>query len=66
MPAALAEGLQTAGGGVDGRLVKRRIGPKREPGGRVGLTPAQAEGKLRDLMRDAEGRRPVEERLDVA
>src|SRR4051794_25506905 len=31
----------------DGRLVKRKIGPKRPPGTREGLTQAQAEKELR-------------------
>ena len=32
---------------VDGRLVKRKVGPKRSPGSRDGLTKAQAEKELR-------------------
>jgi integrase len=37
---------------IDGKQVKRRIGPKRTPGRSDGLTRAQAEATLRDLMRD--------------
>lgn len=37
---------------INGRQVKRRIGPVRTPGTRDGLTKAQAEARLRDLMRD--------------
>lgn len=38
------------------RRVQRKLGPKREPGGREGLTRAQAE---RELRRRIEGERPV-------
>ena len=35
---------------VNGRLVKRRIGLKRPPGEKVGLTRAQAEAALRKVF----------------
>jgi integrase len=35
---------------VAGRLVKRKLGPRREPGTRRGLTKAQAEAQLRSAM----------------
>lgn len=50
-----------------GRRVKRRIGPKREPGSRRGLTRVQAETQLRRMA--AETRvvaKPTGERLSVA
>jgi integrase len=50
-----------------GRRVKRRIGPRREPGSRQGLTRTQAEAELRRLT--AETRvtaRPTGGRLSVA
>src|SRR4051812_809735 len=50
----------------DGRQVKRRIGPKRQPGSRDGLTRAQAEAALRKLMGEVTASAPVSERLDVA
>lgn len=40
---------------VSGRQVKRKIGPKREAGTRVGLTRAQAEAALRKLMTEFVG-----------
>ena len=35
---------------VEGRQIKRAIGPKRQPGSRDGLTRKQAEAELRRLM----------------
>jgi integrase len=35
---------------VAGRRIKRKIGPKRVPGSREGMTPTQAEAELRRLM----------------
>jgi integrase len=35
---------------IGGRIVKRKVGAKREPGSRDGLTRAQAEARLRRLM----------------
>jgi integrase len=47
--------------------VKRAIGPKRTPGTRDGLTRAQAEKKLRDLMGEEQPRKTtVGERLTIA
>jgi integrase len=40
-----------------GRRVKRRIGLKRQPGSREGLTKVQAEAELRRLMGDTQARR---------
>jgi integrase len=37
-----------------GRQVKRRIGVKRPPGGREGLTRSQAEAQMRELMRNVQ------------
>ena len=42
---------------VNGRQVKRKLGPCREPGTRSGLTRSQAEARLRELM--AETRVPA-------
>ena len=49
-----------------GRQIKRRIGAKRGPGGREGLTRRQAEAELRRLISETPGRRPATERLTVA
>src|SRR4051794_30559570 len=49
----------------DGRLVKRKLGLKRAPGTRDGLTRPQAERQLRRLMDDHEARPAVAERLTV-
>ncbi len=48
---------------VDGRQLKRKIGPKRAPGGTRGLTRAEAEKVLRKLADEA--RAPISERVDV-
>jgi integrase len=40
-----------------GRLTKRAVGPKREPGSREGLTRKQAEAELRWLMQSSPNRR---------
>jgi integrase len=45
---------------VDGRLVKRKLGQKRMPGTREGLTKAQAEARLRSLMQEVTAARPAE------
>jgi integrase len=47
-----------------GRQVKRRIGPKREPGTREGLTKSQAERRLRELMSETR-LEPATDRLTV-
>ena len=39
---------------VNGRQVKRKLGPCREPGSRTGLTRSQAEARLRELMRETQ------------
>ena len=39
---------------ANGRRVKRRIGPKRQPGSSDGLTRTQAEAKLRRLIDETE------------
>jgi integrase len=49
---------------VGAKLVKRRLGPKRRPGERTGLTKAQAERELRRLI-DAEVAVAAQSRLDV-
>jgi integrase len=49
---------------VGTKLVKRRLGPKRRPGARTGLTKAQAERELRRLI-DAEVAVAPQSRLDV-
>ena len=41
---------------VDGRQIKRRLGPVRTVGARDGLTKAQAEARLRELMAEVSGR----------
>ena len=48
---------------LDGRRVKRALGPKRQPGSSDGLTRAQAERKLRQLLDQAKP--PPAERLTV-
>lgn len=50
---------------ANGRRVKRQLGPKREPGGREGLTRAQAEVKLREATRLAVPSRSTGERITV-
>ena len=50
---------------LDGRQVKRVLGPKRESGGREGLTRRQAETRLRKLIGDLERTPTVTERLTV-
>lgn len=49
---------------VEGRQIKRKIGPKRAPGGAKGLTRAEAERALRRLMEDDNV--APSERLDVS
>jgi integrase len=51
---------------VNGRLVRRSIGPKRPPGSRDGLTKAQAEARLRALTDELLAAPPIAERLTVA
>jgi len=48
---------------VDGRQVKRAIGPKRQPGESRGFTRSEAEKALRKLMQETGT--PVSERVDV-
>jgi hypothetical protein len=50
---------------VDGRLVKRRIGPKRAAGTRDGLTRSHAEKALRRLMEEGGPFVPAEQRVDL-
>ncbi len=50
---------------ANGRRVKRRIGPKRMRGERIGLTRAQAEEELRRLIAETQVRAQVGERLSV-
>jgi hypothetical protein len=50
---------------VGGRQLKKAIGPKREPGGRGGLTRRQAEARLRRLIEELERTPVVAERLTV-
>jgi hypothetical protein len=50
----------------NGRRVNRKVGPKRSPGGRDGLTRAQAEGELRRLMAEVKVTKPVAVSLTVA
>jgi integrase len=50
---------------ANGRQVKRRIGPKRQPGARDGLTRPQAEAELRRLIAEVAVTPPVGERLTV-
>jgi integrase len=52
---------------VRGRLVKRSLGPMRQPGSRDGLTRTQAEVRLRELMLQTDSAPPpVTERITVA
>jgi hypothetical protein len=51
---------------VDGIQIKRRVGPKRKAGTREGLTRAQAERKLRELMATVEPSRPVSDALTIS
>jgi hypothetical protein len=50
---------------IDGRQVKRRIGPRRSAGRADGLTTAQAERELRRLVAET-AVAPTHERLTVA
>ena len=50
---------------VSGRLVKRKLGAVRKPGAREGLTKAQAERRLRQLI-EATDTAPPTERLTLA
>jgi hypothetical protein len=49
---------------LDGRQVKRKLGPRRSPGATDGLTKPQAERRLRQLMEELTAP-PVVERLTV-
>jgi integrase len=49
-----------------GRRVKRRIGPKRQPGSREGLIQAQAEAELRRLIGEGQAKSRSGEQLTVA
>jgi len=51
---------------VGPRQVKRRLGPRREAGGRDGLTRSQAEARLRRLLEEAQAAPALPERLTVA
>ena len=52
---------------VRGRLVKRSLGPMRQPGSRDGLTRTQAEARLRELMLETDSAPPpVTERMTIA
>ena len=52
---------------VRGQLVKRSLGPVRQPGSRDGLTRTQAEARLRELMLETTtAPPPVTERMTVA
>ena len=52
---------------VRGRLVKRSLGPMREPGSRDGLTRTQAEARLRELMLETDSAPPpLTERMTIA
>jgi integrase len=50
---------------VDGRQVKKAIGPKREPGDRDGLTRRQAEARLRKLLDELAAAPRVVERMTL-
>ncbi|MEX2106536.1 MAG: tyrosine-type recombinase/integrase [Solirubrobacterales bacterium] len=50
----------------NGRQVKRRIGPKRAPGSREGLTRKQAEAELRRLIGEVQVKPQAGEALSVA
>jgi integrase len=51
---------------VDGRQVKRKLGPARSSHNADGLTKVQAEARLRELMADAEVTAPADTRLTIA
>ncbi len=52
---------------VRGRLIKRSLGPVRQPGTRDGLTKTQAEARLRDLISETNAAPPpIAERVTVA
>lgn len=52
---------------VRGRLIKRSLGPVRQPGSRDGLTRTQAEARLREVMLQTDSAPPpVTERMTVA
>ncbi len=52
---------------VRGRIVKRSLGPVREPGTRTGLTRTQAEARLRELMLETDAAPPpLTERMTLA
>jgi len=50
----------------NGRQVKRKIGPKRAPGSREGLTRRQAEGELRRLIESTQAKPRAGEALTIA
>src|SRR5262245_41360786 len=50
---------------VHGRQVMRKLGPARQPGSKVGLTKAQAEGALRRAIESERAALPIAERLGV-
>ena len=47
------------------RQVKRRLGPRRQPGSSLGLTRAQAEKALREAMAESPSSLPTSERLTL-
>src|SRR4051812_34561361 len=49
-----------------GRQIKRRLGPRREPGSSVGLTRAQAEAELRRLLSESASTPALRESLSFA
>ncbi len=63
-----AQGVETWYGQarVGDRFIKRALGPKRSPGGRDGLTKAQAERRLRELIDETRANPSVSERMTVA
>lgn len=50
---------------ANGRQVMRRIGPRRAPGARDGLTQSQAETELRRLITETQPAAPAGERLTI-
>jgi integrase len=60
MPGEPFRGAWYATWWLDGRQVKRKVGPKREPASRQGLTKTQAEARLRELIGKTEVLAPQE------
>lgn len=63
-----ASGVETWYGQVrvGDRFIKRVLGPKRSPGSREGLTKAQAERRLRELIDEVRAAPAVTDRMTVA